>query len=324
MNLHHRHVTDSNICDLCGEFPEDTVHAIWTCKEVAGVWSSLDWFHQSVLVQPVNYRELLARFMPSQDDYKAEIFAIAGWYVWNRRNAIHFNRAVWPVDSIRMEAGSFLQEFLQAREVELSPPRPQVIQWWRPPNPYIYKINFDVAVFQTSNLAGVGVIVRDNRGDSIRALTMPVPFSRVCNSVADALAKKASSGVGLQSEEWVKDARNEARAKALSRADVDKSLGALKQKQAELSEKLKEADKSRLSAKAGLKTVERDYCAETLVEALNQAGAPADSELRKAENVFIPEDIREVPAMLPPPEQLSTVQVPPSDADKDPVGAGKR
>ena len=94
MNLYHRHVTDSNICDLCGEFPEDTVHAIWTCKEVAGVWSSLDWFHQSVLVQPVNYRELLARFMPSQDDYKAEIFAITGWYVWNRRNAIHFNRVV--------------------------------------------------------------------------------------------------------------------------------------------------------------------------------------------------------------------------------------
>ena len=66
-----------------------------------------------------------------------------------------------------------------------------------------------------------------------------------------------------------------------------------------------------------------DYCAETLVEVLNQAGAPTDSELRKAENVFIPEDIREVPAMLPPPEQLSTVQVPHFDADKDPVGAGK-
>ena len=83
MNLHHRHVTDLDICDLCGEFPEDTIHAIWTCKEVAGVWSSLDWFHQAVPVQPVNYRELLARFIPSPNDYKAEIFAIAGWFVWN-------------------------------------------------------------------------------------------------------------------------------------------------------------------------------------------------------------------------------------------------
>ena len=112
MNLHHRHVTDSDICDLCREFLEDTVHTIWTCKEIAGVWLSLDWFHQSVPVQPMNYRELLARFVLSQDDYKAEIFAIAGWYVWNRCNAIHFNQAFRPVDSICWEAGSILQEFL--------------------------------------------------------------------------------------------------------------------------------------------------------------------------------------------------------------------
>ena len=65
MNLHHRHITKSDTCDLCGEFPEDSVHAIWSCKEVAGVWSSLDWFRQYAPAQPMNYRELLARFMQS-------------------------------------------------------------------------------------------------------------------------------------------------------------------------------------------------------------------------------------------------------------------
>ena len=151
----------------------------------------------------------------------------------------------------------------------MSPPHPQVIQRRRPPDLNIYKINFDAAVFRASNLVGVGVIVRDNRGDPIGVVTMPVPFrqsvaklealacqravqfaleigltqvvgggdsvtviealkngtgqfasygkilddiqfqstcfqyvefsytSCVCNSVADALAKKASSGVGL-------------------------------------------------------------------------------------------------------------------------------
>ena len=57
-------------------------------------------------------------------------------------------------------------------------------------------------------------------------------------------------------EEWVRDTRNEARVEALSHADVEKSLGALKQEQAELSEKLKEVDKARLSDEAGLKNVE--------------------------------------------------------------------
>ena len=45
----------------------------------------------------------------------------------------------------------------------------------------------------------------------------------------------------------------------------------------------------------------KDYCTKTWVEALNQVGVPTDSKLRRAENVFFPEDIREVLEALPPP-----------------------
>ena len=37
----------------------------------------------------------------------------------------------------------------------------------------------------------------------------------------------------------------------------------------------------------------RDYCTETWAEALYWAGVPANSELRRAKNVFFSEDIRE-------------------------------
>ena len=43
----------------------------------------------------------------------------------------------------------------------------------------------------------------------------------------------------------------------LAHADVEKSLGALKQEQAELSEKLKKANQARQSAEVSLKIVER-------------------------------------------------------------------
>ena len=55
----------------------------------------------------------------------------------------------------------------------------------------------------------------------------------------------------------MRDTRNEANAADLAHVDVEKSLGALKQEQAELSEKLKEADQACRSAEAGLKTMER-------------------------------------------------------------------
>ena len=58
-------------------------------------------------------------------------------------------------------------------------------------------------------------------------------------------------------KEWVHDARKKVNVEALSRADVEKSLGALKQEQVELHEKLKEANKARLNAEVGLKTAKR-------------------------------------------------------------------
>ena len=76
--------------------------------------------------------------------------------------------------------------------------------------------------------------------------------------------------------------------------------------------------------------VSRDNCAETWAEALNRAGVPVDSELRRKKNVFFPEDIREVPTTLPPPVadplplpgQIPIIQAPIPHAE-DLVGAGK-
>ena len=58
-------------------------------------------------------------------------------------------------------------------------------------------------------------------------------------------------------EEWYHDTRKQADAEALTRADVKKSLGVARQEQIELSEKLKVADQAHSSAKANLKTAER-------------------------------------------------------------------
>ena len=60
----------------------------------------------------------------------------------------------------------------------------------------------------------------------------------------------------------------------------------------------------------------RDYYAETYNQALDWAGVPADFDLRKADQVYYPEDIKEditappPPAALlpPPPEQSLTTQ----------------
>ena len=55
-------------------------------------------------------------------------------------------------------------------------------------------------------------------------------------------------------EEYCRNNRNLAKAEAQSRAEVEKSVGSLKQENFELSEKFKEAEKGRKSVEARLKS----------------------------------------------------------------------
>ena len=48
----------------------------------------------------------------------------------------------------------------------------------------------------------------------------------------------------------------------------------------------------------------RDYCAETYYQTLDRAKVPTNFDLRRANKVYYPEDIREDPTTLPPPAAL--------------------
>ena len=58
-------------------------------------------------------------------------------------------------------------------------------------------------------------------------------------------------------EDWVKDARNKAKAEAHSWSEIEKTVGNLKENQAKLFEQLKEAIRARDSFDAGLKNAEK-------------------------------------------------------------------
>ena len=192
--------------------------------------------------------------------------------------------------------------------------------------------------------------------------------------------------------EWVKNSHNETRATLDTRDTVEAQLGALKDKQAQMAEVVKHALKEKASAKAGLKTTERqaedlrkelhyceinlatkkelvkdlreelhkakeaaqllkeaaeaekqaayalgvqetqsrlteefssvarDYCDITWGKALDAAGIPADSNLRRPESIYYDSDIRELPgSSSPPPEQPAQVSEAPTTDQAPPA-----
>ena len=60
-------------------------------------------------------------------------------------------------------------------------------------------------------------------------------------------------------EEWVKNARSEAKAAFDARSEVKVELGALKENHSKMAEQLKEVVRARGSAETGLKTIEKQF-----------------------------------------------------------------
>ena len=50
------------------------------------------------------------------------------------------------------------------------PTRPQPEVVWKPPPSGIFKLNFDGAAFKSENKSGVGVVIRDCKGQIIASL----------------------------------------------------------------------------------------------------------------------------------------------------------
>ena len=95
-----------------------------------------------------------------------ELFATIAWHIWLHRNKTRLREHTVPLGMIRDAARKFLQIFQQSRDYSCSrkPTQSRRQQRWMPPKPGEYKINFDGAMFNESEEAGIGVMVRDSSG----------------------------------------------------------------------------------------------------------------------------------------------------------------
>ena len=85
-NLVRHHIVELDLCNICKAVAEDPLHTILGCLEVEKVWSDHAWFCQAVSSPPVDFIDLLSRFLQVSDDNKAEFFIYMAWGPWNRQN----------------------------------------------------------------------------------------------------------------------------------------------------------------------------------------------------------------------------------------------
>jgi hypothetical protein len=117
-------------------------------------------------------KQWLFDFLDDASDEYATIFTITAWHVWEARNAIRNGENTVHPKVIAERAKDYVQMVLlylfkpptsHRCESEYSIPK-----WIPPPDGWLM-INVDAATFKQPPQMGVGIVVRDHRGDFIAA-----------------------------------------------------------------------------------------------------------------------------------------------------------
>ena len=117
--------------------------------------------------------------------------------LWARRNKLRVGESVVPLAKINALAVENLQEFHRA----LTPPHPTtklatVTRWSPPPLGWV-KVNFNGATFKEKNFAGLGGIIRNDKGLLMAAFTQTIPLPTSVEMVEVLAARNA---IGLAHE----------------------------------------------------------------------------------------------------------------------------
>ncbi|KAL0005066.1 hypothetical protein SO802_012627 [Lithocarpus litseifolius] len=114
-----------------------------------------------------------------QEGRNVELFTVMAWFIWCRRNKCHFNEPSIPVDKLLEAALKSLSEFQSKQPTGTTHQKPAAPKWQPPPKD-TYKINYDGAVFSKSEEAGIGVVIRNERGEMMASLAEKVESGCCC------------------------------------------------------------------------------------------------------------------------------------------------
>ena len=138
---------------------------------------------------------------------KLELFAIVAWFIWNHRNKLRLNEKGLASNRILQATMLYLSDFqVKIPKAVSKPPKGHIR--WRPPMGELYKTNYDGAIFSKSGEAGIGVVVRNAKGEVVVALAEKILYPgsvEVLEALAARRAVKFIVELGIAGSEFEGD-----------------------------------------------------------------------------------------------------------------------
>ncbi|XP_015384281.2 uncharacterized protein LOC107176378 [Citrus sinensis] len=159
-------------CPICNNEIESTTHALLFCKFARKVWrySSL-----GIDLKVENFPDVITLLHHSYQHHSnlnSELVASFLWVIWNARNNWLFNGKCEDPSRLIAKAMSIADSVKRIKQPEhncsLELTSMQQNQW-SPPSEDWVKVNVDAAIDEQNNLAGLGAVIRNYRGEVVAA-----------------------------------------------------------------------------------------------------------------------------------------------------------
>jgi len=174
-NLCKRKVIQDPSCPCCGLAVENVIHCLWSCPAAGDVWGDhLSCFHKCSTFQQ-SFIHLLDYCFHTFEKEKVELLLVVARNIWLRRNSLVFQGSFLSPHRVWEESLSSLDDFRICSQGEENLAKASThsasspLEVWCPPPANFFKINWDASIDIKGNRIGIGLVVRDSRGECIAA-----------------------------------------------------------------------------------------------------------------------------------------------------------
>uniref|UniRef100_A0A7N2MMQ4 Reverse transcriptase zinc-binding domain-containing protein n=1 Tax=Quercus lobata TaxID=97700 RepID=A0A7N2MMQ4_QUELO len=160
-NLFRPKITPDGRCEICKQEDEDIMHALYRCSALQTLCTNIPAWNQGTLKQSTCFPDFIGFIFAGTAN--PVLFSLVLWNLWNRRNNLQLGKPTLPLDKVLEHSR---ERQLESHSSPLFSTKQRSTQpaAWIPPQDNWYKINFDGATFAEDKSAGMGVVIRKNKG----------------------------------------------------------------------------------------------------------------------------------------------------------------
>uniref|UniRef100_A0A8R7P8F8 Reverse transcriptase zinc-binding domain-containing protein n=1 Tax=Triticum urartu TaxID=4572 RepID=A0A8R7P8F8_TRIUA len=179
LQLRHRNIPTNPACVHCGR-DESIEHCLLFCQFASEVWNKVKKRFYIHLCRKNFHstKQWLFDFIDRASPEQSTVFAITVWHIWEARNAVRNGEGNIHPHRVASKIHAYvdlvlLHLFKTVAGHSHETPSSSSVKW-SPPPPGSVLINVDAAIFSNLHKLGIGILIRNHKGECLVACTEPL------------------------------------------------------------------------------------------------------------------------------------------------------